>query len=332
MNLSAFEQVYGSTFSTESKSASFRFDLPQASHVRMKAVLRRVSRQCQFGVLVCDEQRQRVELDCFSSFKVSFGGGHWYELREHKGKINKLFVGPQIQHVKEALFCFSPKPVLHGKSVYFRVVCFEKGKAQFYADSKALRLAPSVFHTPAARPRTVERQSTGVWAKKIEEKIEHTDTLIEIIDEAFEGDVDMDFDLDAFIGHAHDSEKKVLQDRVLELETELEETKAKFFTTSNRDESKRCDKCFDVISLPYCRSIFWVHREQCFEKYHCRQCESKAKELRRKLVRWYWKDGGAHDPHDYAKRVAFTIVDRFGETQHRTVEDLSIEFDKPFYA
>ena len=192
----------------------------------------------------------------------------------------------------------------------------------------------SVSKTQFARPRVVERQQNGVWKNNFEESedtIQHYDDFMQIIDDAFDDTVDINFDLDAFMGNAPDSETTALKERVAELEEEVKRTKEKFFQTSNRDETKRCDKCFDVISLPYCRSVFWVHKEQCFEKFHCNQCESKAKELRRKLVKWYWKDGGAHEPHHYANRVAFTMVNRFGDCQHRTVEDLSIEFDKPFY-
>lgn len=347
MDISNFEQVYGSAFSSNSTSLHFQFQSPQVSHVRMKAVLRSVSRECQLGILVCDENRRRVNLHSFSSFQFSISGQHWYEMREHKGKINKLIVSPLIRHVKEAIFCFSPKVELEGKSLYFRIVCFEKGQSKFYADSKELKLLPSVLKTPPSRPRTVQRQSTGVWKKQVEEKIEHTGLLMELEDDeifdiscygfddgddgVFDNHADIDFDVDAFMGNAPDSKQKLLEERVAQLEKELEDAKAKFFTTSNRDESKRCDKCYDVISLPYCRSIFWVHQEQCFEKFHCYQCESKAKELRRKLLKWYWKDGGAHDPQDYANRVAFTKVNKLAECQHWTVEDLGTEFDKPFY-
>ena len=186
-------------------------------------------------------------------------------------------------------------------------------------------------------------QGNGRWEvqEKAEEKAESitsSDSIIAIddgFDDGFDDILnsiaeDLDFDV-LMMPDAQDAKTKELQERVLQLEEELKEAKAKCFQPSNRDESKRCDKCYDVVSFPYYRSVFWVHQKRCFEKFHCQHCESKPKELRRKLVNWYWKDEGAHSPQHYSDRVAFTVVNRVGECQHRTLEDLSVEFDKSFY-
>ena len=105
----------------------------------------------------------------------------------------------------------------------------------------------------------------------------------------------------------------------------------KAFFAPVADRLNRCDKCLNVIEKPCFRSVFWVSLENSVVKFHCRACEKKAKEVRRRLANWYWKDDGAHHPMDFAKRAVFTSLHRDGKTEHVTVEELGEEFDKPLY-
>ena len=314
------------------------------SHVRATVVLDNVLRECTFGVIAINDRKKTIPLALFEFFQISITETEWYSMKPEVIRDHTILVGPPMRHVKQVVICYRPSVTLHGDAVTLRVVCFHKGKALCFGDSPQVKISKPFPRKPLHR-RVVQLQKNGLWQQQEMDAYPTLPTLdpfdieskdsIEYLDEELGELAELDLDTDILMDDASKERIETLESEVfdnqctiLQLEEDLQKSKEKFFMTEERDDAKRCDKCYDVIEGSHYRSVFWVHEEKCFEKYHCFECEKKPKELRRRLVNWYWKDHGAHRPFDYLERAVFTTVNCRGLCDHRTLEDLADEFDK----
>ena len=316
------------------------------SHVRTTVVLDSVCRTCTFGVIALNSKSQSIPRSMFSSFEMSVSDSQWFGMCDYKIHGHAILMAPEMNHVKKATFCFRPAEQLFGESVKLRIVCFENGKVRCVRETDPVRISRP-FTKDAKQSMVVRRDSTGVWKKTVvptiakdispRERILSVDNVQDLNDDFnFDFDMDLDVDLDvdmsAELKTVDDMQSQLVDQEItiLSLEEDLRNCKQAFLAPV-ADPLNRCDKCLNVIEKPCFRSVFWVSLENSVVKFHCRECEKKAKEVRRRLANWYWKDDGAHHPMDFAKRVVFTSLHRDGKTEHVTVEELSEEFDKPIY-
>ena len=315
------------------------------SHIRVTVALDDVSPQCTFGAFAVNTEQKALPLAMFEFFQFSVSENEIFSLRATSLQGHTIFLGPETRHVKEASFFFRPSENLCGQSVFLRISCFENKRVKGYGDSAKIHIARPILWNP--QHQRIVQLKGSVWHKTEMEGIaphECKDDITELpMLNPYEPIDTNDYAEEIKeLGELEDLSSKEqveeleteifeYQGRIFELEEELQKSKDKFFTTDNKDYNKRCDKCYDVIeSCSHFRSVFWVHREQFFEKYYCFECEKKPKELRRRLTDWYWKDGGAHRPIDYFERAVFTAVNAKRLCRHWTLEETSDEFSKSF--
>lgn len=318
------------------------------SHVQTTVVLDSVLRECTFAIIATNKKKKSMPLEMFEFFEIStIEMEYFYQMNPFIVRNEIMLVGPEMKHIKQVVLSYRPSVALHGDEVKLRVVCIHKGKALCFGDSPQVKISKPFPRKPLHR-RVVQLQN-GLWQQQEMDAyprlpdldaadIECKETM-QFLDDGLGdiGNLDIDMDLsmdddDATKERIETLESEVFDNQctILQLEEDLQKSKEKFFMTEEKDEAKRCDKCYDVIEGSHYRSIFWVHSQRCFEKYHCFECEKRPKELRRRLISWYWKDDGAHQPRDYLERAVFTTINSKGLCHHRTLDELAEEFDKYF--
>lgn len=345
MNIST-TNIYQNIKGKSPPSSHFFVDVASnQSHVRTTVVLDSVLRECTFGVIAINSKQKSIPLAMFEFFQISITETEWYSMNPVALRDQIVLLGPDMRHVKQVVLSYRPSVTLHGESVRLRVACFQNHKILSVCDGPATKISRP-FPKKPLHPRVVQLQKNGLWQHRAVEEyprlpdLDPADIVSEDQMQFLHDDFELDFDMDDLSMGADDAAKERIESlesevfdnqcTILQLEDDLQKSKEKFFMTEERDEAKRCDKCYDVIEGSHYRSVFWVHSQRCFEKYHCFECEKKPKELRRRLINWYWKDNGAHRPIVYVERVVFTTVNSKGLCQHRTVEELAEEFSKCF--